>query len=308
MGSLRFGFVIPTKDRPGDLRRLLASLRVQTVRPDQLVIADGSEATLEGVVAEFADLPITYRRVHPPSLARQRNAGMEVMSPAMTHAGYLDDDLLFEPDAMAAMRAWWERAPADAGGAGFNIVNQRPGRGLALKSVFLMDSVRRGVVLPSGYNTPIGAVTETIDVQWLYGGATVWRRGVIEQVRYDEWFEGLGYLEDLDYSYRVAKQHRLFVVADARIQHLTSYEIRRDRNYLFGKWQAINRMYFVRKHQELSPAACLWALVGQTMVNLTRVVSDRDPGGLLRAAGNAAGLAMVMLGRLERMGGTFKTR
>lgn len=308
MASPRIGFVIPTKDRPHDLRRMLSSLRAQSVRPDQLVITDGGDVTVEDVVREFPDLPVTYRRVYPPSLARQRNAGMELMSPEMTHAGYLDDDLFFEPEAMAAMRAWWERAPADAGGAGFNIVNQPLPRGLWLKSLLLIDSRRRGVVLPSGYNTAIGPVTHPQWVQWLYGGATLWRREVIERVAYDEWYEGLGFLEDLDYSYRVGKQYRMAVVPDARIQHLTSTSVRRDRNYLLGKWQVVNRVYFVRKHHELSLPLCVYALAGQVVVNAVKFVTDRDVGALYRAAGNCVGLTMVARGRVERTGGTFKAR
>src|SRR5712691_8256306 len=102
----KLAFVVPTKDRPDDLRRMLASLRAQTRPPDQLIVVDGSDPDVHDVVAEFSDLKADYVRVFPPSLARQRNAGMQQLRTDIALAGYLDDDVVLEPDAIEKMLAY----------------------------------------------------------------------------------------------------------------------------------------------------------------------------------------------------------
>lgn len=301
----KIAFVVPTKDRPGDLRRMLRSVEGQAVRPDQVVVVDGGDRTVEDILQEVPGLPLEYVRVYPPSLSRQRNAGMERLRADITLAGYLDDDLVLEPGALEAMLAFWEAAGPEVGGAAFNITTDRRPHGTWLKWLFLIDSWRPGAILKSGYNVLICPVAETTYVDWVFGGATIWRREVIRAFAYDEWYEGTGYLEDLDYSFRVSRRYRLAVVAAARVQHY-SPPLRADRNFLLGKWQVINRLYFVRKHAELSVLCCLWALFGQACINLGKSVVSREPGLWRRFVGNVCGALSVMSGRLERIGGTLK--
>jgi len=301
----KIAFVVPTKDRPDDLRRMLASVQVQSVHPDQIIIVDASRDPAESITGEFPPLKIDYVHVYPPSLSRQRNAGMQHLRASTTLAGYLDDDLVLEKGALESMLSFWEAAPDDVGGAAFNIMNERQPYGTWLKAPFLIDSRKRGVVLPSGYHTMICPVSETIYVRWIFGGATVWRKEVIDEFSYDEWFEGTGYLEDVDYSYRVGHKYKLAIVAGARVQHL-SPPIRRDRNYLLGKWQVVNRLYFVRKHRELSEGLCYWALIGQLLINLGKPFVELDLKLLDRVLGNLAGLFSDLVGKTPSTSGTLK--
>lgn len=303
--SNRIAFVVPTRNRPDDLRRMLTSVTNQSCLPDELIVVDGGDETVESVVDEFSALNIKYLRVYPPSLAKQRNAGMAQIGTSITLAGYLDDDLVLEPGAMEGMLAFWETTASEVGGARFNILNEALPKGVFLKTLFLIDSPSRGEVLRSGYQTSIGPVDENKFVRWLSGGVTIWRRSVISQFSYDEWFEGTGFLEDLEYSYRVGKEYKLVVVADASVQHL-AYPVRKDKNYLLGKWQSINRMYVVKKNEEMSALLCYWALVGQMLINAGHGVVGRDFSRLQRAWGNIVGLSKVATGKFEKLGGILK--
>jgi len=298
-------FVVPTKDRLDDLRRMLRSVEDQSIHPDQIIIVDGSTTPVERVAKEFSSLNIDYVRIFPPSLAKQRNMGMGTVKSGITLAGYLDDDLVFEPGAMEGMLSFWENAPKDVGGARFNIITDDLPRMIWLKSLFIMESSQRGEVLRSGYQTAIGRVKNNMHVRWLSGGVTVWRRQVIEEFSYDEWFEGTGYLEDVDFSYRAGKKYKLVVVADACVQHL-SYPLRKDKNYLLGKWQVVNRTYFVKKHRNLSFSICCWSFFGELMLNLATACWTADSGRFSRALGNCAGLVAITTGRVPRIGGVFK--
>jgi GT2 family glycosyltransferase len=303
----KVAFVVPTKDRPDDLRRMLASLEAQTRLPDQVIVVDGSDPDIRHVVEAFPRLGIDYVRVFPPSLAKQRNAGMLKLRADVTLAGYLDDDVVLETDAIEKMLEYWDRAGSDLGGTVFNITNTPPPNWVRVKGLFGLDHPVAGRVLPTGCTSILGNQITDIDVDWLCGGATVWRREVVERYPYDEWFQGTGYLEDVDYSFRVRGRYRLALVAAARLAHY-SPPYRKDRHVLLGRWQIINRMYFVRKHRARGlsvPRAWLasFALLG---MHIAQAAFRLDRDSLNRARGNLAGMLDEILGRARRVGGFLK--
>lgn len=303
--SNKIAFVVPTMNRPDDLRNMLESVVSQSCLPDQIVIVDAGDITVDQVVREFPSLNTVYLREYPPSLSRQRNVGMAAVDQSISLAGYIDDDIVFEPGTIEAMLKFWENSSSDVGGARFNIMNEGLPKLIWLRSLFLIESRTRGALMPSGFQSSISVMKDTTWVRWLSGGATIWRRSVIDEFKYDEWFQGTGYLEDLDYSFNVGIKYKMAVVADAQVQHL-SHPLRKDMNYVLGKWQAINRMYFIRKHEQFSTALYYWAMLGEFCFNLLASISERNSSRLNRAWGNIAGLSYVACGKLERIGGVFK--
>lgn len=293
--SIRLGYVVPTKDRPNDLRNLLRSLRAQTKRPDQIIIVDGSEPVIRPIIDEFSDLSIDYVRVFPPSLAAQRNAGMAALAEGIDVAGYLDDDLVLEPEATERMASFWERADSDVGGAAFSILNQPKAKSDLLTRTFLLNSPVPGRMLCSGFQSQIPALFENTETDWLYGGATMWRRDVIKKFRYDEWYIGHGYLEDVDFSYRVSRSYRLFVVGDAQVNHYTR-PIRVEAQFKIGQQQIANRLYMARKIGGFSRLAFTWAMIGQVVSNLIAGILKADRGRLRCFAGNLSALPVLLTG------------
>jgi GT2 family glycosyltransferase len=286
---------------------MLASLRAQTRQPHQVIVVDGSEKPVEDVVASFGDMGVEYVRCVPPSLSRQRNAGMARVAREITVAGYLDDDVVLEADAIERMVAFWESADSDIGGAAFNIMNNPMPKVMLLKQVFGIDSLTPGRVLSSGFPSAIPPQKERIETDWLFGGATIWRREVIAEFAYDEWFIGTGFMEDIDYSFNVRGRYRLVLVADARLTHY-SHPVRPDRQYLLGWWQVVNRMYFVHKyrHRGMSIAQAWWTTVGLIVLNILAALWRRSIQHWNRARGNVAGLVSCLTGRSKQVGGHLK--
>lgn len=296
MGAHHLAIIIPTKDHPQDLERLLRNISEQTMRPDEVIVVDGGAESVESLLAAFPTLRSRYARVLPPGLARQQNVGRGLVDPAMTLVALLDDDMVLEPNALEAMLHFWSTAAPTLGGAAFNLVNNTAApRGVWLKALFGMDGPCRGKLLPSGYQTKIGAVEDTTETDWLYSGATAWRKEVLDAFAFDEWFEGPGYLYEVEYCLRVGRRCRFAVVAEAQVR-----EVAPDRRWDYarlGRWQVLNRLYMVRKHQGwrgLSLTRCRIALAGQLLVNLTRGVLERDRGLLRQAGGNVRGLWEAM--------------
>lgn len=305
MQTVKLAYVVPTMDRPVDLGKLLDSLARQTRMPDQIIIVDGSNPPIKFVCDNHPDLPITYVREFPPSLARQRNAGMAMLHGDITVAGYLDDDIVLEPESTAQMAGFWERAGEEVGGASFTIINQEVAGREKLLSFFKMHGPVPGSVLSSSFPVQIPFVESTIETQWLYGGATMWRRAVIDDISYDEWFEGHGFLEDLDYSFRVNQTWRLYVVAEARVWHFSS-EISPKKQYAFGRQQTFNRLYFARKFPFFRSVDVAWGLFGTLLMNGLALVRHPDRPRLDRVWGNLRGLVAGLTRRQAPFKGVWK--
>jgi glycosyltransferase involved in cell wall biosynthesis len=299
--------VVPTKDRPEDMRTLMQSLRQQTRKADQLIVVDGSDPDIRRVIDEFPDLQIDYVRVFPPSLSKQRNAGMARLNRAITLAGYLDDDIVLEPDAIESMLGFWESADDDIGGASFNIVNAPMPNKVFVKRWFGIEDRVPGKLLKSGCPTTLGPQDRNIETDWLCGGATVWRRSIVESYKYDEWFVGTGFMEDVDFSFKVKERYRLFLISSARLAHYMS-PVRPERQYLLGMWQILNRMYLVRKyrHRGLSVWRAWVAHIGLLMLNVGQAMLKGDIEYLSRARGNFAGILILLRGETRQVGGFLK--
>lgn len=295
----KIAFVIATKDRPEELRRLWQSLLGQTRPPDEVVVVDASARPTLPDRDGAGRIALRFIRSGVASASRQRNRGLDAAGPTADLVGFLDDDAVLEADAVEEMLRFWAQAGPKIAGAAFNMANHPPLEWPLLKRAPLAARLglyagRGGAVTASGFQTMIGPVTETIRTDWLPSGASVWRREVFAAFRFDEWFDGYSYLEDLDFSYRVGKVRELAVVAPARYFHLPA-AVGRGGGYIFGVREVLNRLHFVEKHAELSPARCRAALTMRLLMSLAFAVRERRASYLGRALGNAVGLARSVI-------------
>lgn len=294
----RLAIVIATKDRPTQLRRVLTSIKDQSVQPQQVVIVDGGDEPIETVTREFLDLPISYTIVRPPGLTKQKNAGVSATDLDINLVGFIDDDMVFEDDAIAAMLDFWETAPQEMGGAGFNLPDFENTNSW-IKSIpqrlFFIDNHEFGRVHRSGFNTTIWNADADRRVQWLGGGYTIWRRQIFQHLQFDEWFTGSGLWEDVRFSHQVGKRYKLAIVAKAKAIHIDA-PITTDRQFMLGKTQIINWIYFVKSDPDLWLLMCIWACIGRTGINFFKGVLRLNPGYLLRSIGNITGLISGVFG------------
>jgi GT2 family glycosyltransferase len=297
---LKLTFVVATKDRPEELRRLWRSLCSQNRLPGEVVIVDASARPFPLADLEPVPIFLRYLRTGVASATRQRNLGLDAVGPDANLVGFLDDDAVLEEGAVEEMLRFWEGADGEVGGAAFNLVNHPPLDLASLKHTRLAESLgfyskRPGTVAPSGFQTMIGFVERTTWTDWLPSGASVWRREVVRDYRFDEWFDGYSYLEDLDFSYRVGKSFKLAVVAGARYSHLQAPG-GRGGGYAFGLREVLNRVHFVKKYPELSLRKCYAALSARLLMSLALAVRERRVSFIARAFGNAVGLVRSTLG------------
>jgi len=294
----KLAFIVPTKDRRDDLRRLFASLEGESDLISQIVLVDGGDDMVEDLAREYGSLPIDYIRCYPPGFTKQKNTGAKALKVEMTLVGYLDDDLELGPGAVQELMRFWGEAAPDVGGTAMNITNAVVDKPNFFTKLFGTNSEHQGIVLKSGVNVVVDPVVADTEVEWLCGGATVWRREIIEKYEHDEWFAGYGHMDDMDFSLAVGGDYKMFVLRDAKCAHYDKPIVGR-KNYVFGIYDTVNRHYLVKKYpQRFSISAYYWATTGKFFGRLTRAVIKRDRDSWLRAKGNFIGLVKVMTGQV----------
>jgi glycosyltransferase involved in cell wall biosynthesis len=290
--------VVPTKDRPVQLGRLFESLAAQSTRVGAIVVVDHGGAA-ESVVERYKDiLPVICIQCPVPGQLIQRRIGVEAIGPEFRLIGFVDDDMVFEADAMERMIEFWNAAPANTAGVGFNIVNCPPFRFSPVLKVFFRSSRRPGLVLKSGHNVDIQNIAEDAPTEWLGGGYTVWSAQVLHRFPQDELHTRWAIGEDLRFSYPIGKRLPLFVCSRARVRHEHVNGARQGAKlHYFRGWKSVVSVcYFVQLHAEdFSTAACLWMLAAKCSARILLACLRLDYESLVRGVGETVGLFRASL-------------
>lgn len=295
----RLAVVVPTRNRPHEVATLLASLSVQSRRPESLVVVDSSDPDLRDQVrsAVKRGLSAALHIDHwPPSAAAQRNRGLDAVSGDCDLVALLDDDVTLPPDALeTACREIADAAP-DFIGFGLNPTDKDATRGYGrLKGSRLVHWLglycdRVGAVMPSGWHTRLLSVAQPAEVQWLTTCAAIWKASAIRNIRFDEFFEQYSYLEDLEFSLQARKNGRLLALASASFLHRPAVGGRKSR-FWFGRIEIRNRLYIVRKHRLSEPRFWLGAVLRSVLTLGEGAAVRREE--LARLAGNVAEMASL---------------
>ena len=238
--------VVCTYRRPAAVAALLAALRGQTRRPDEVLVVDASpDAETEEVVRSGPSLPgLRYEKAPPEhrGLTRQRNYGVARTNGEVV--AFLDDDAVPAPEYCEEILACFERHPDAVGVGGFveGVAWRRASGGEPPLSVFRLDGWERredlrwrlrrilrldpalspGWMPPSGHGRPVGFLPpdgEDHPVESLLGCAMAWRRRVFDSVRFSPYFEGYGLYEDLDFCIRASRLGSIVLCTRARLRH-----------------------------------------------------------------------------------------
>ncbi|MBF0216875.1 MAG: glycosyltransferase family 2 protein [Candidatus Omnitrophica bacterium] len=283
----KLAVIVPTLDRPEQLDAFLRSVRASRVAPSRVIIVESGSARSKDVAARYGELDIVHV-MSDRGITVQRNIGIKNLGAGHGLVAFFDDDIELFPDTLEKAVEYFDKAPAGTAGASCNIVNHPRPKTTFFERFFLLGTDEVGRVLRSGFFGKICSADRDYKVEWLVGCATFWRREVLER-GFDEWFRGYGHYEDVDFSYGVSREQDLFVLAGARVLHNTAH-IEESAQFYMGKMQAANRIYFVKKHEELSIPLCYWACLGLFLKNILFGLFLARKKYLVRAGGVLAGI------------------
>jgi len=246
--------LVPTKDRPDQIKSLLQSLADQEEQAGRIIIV-ASGQDINQTVNEFSGtLPIDYVHTLETGQIRQRNIGIRKLDARTPLVASIDDDIVFDPWAIKEIVRFWNHAPADTAGVGFNIVNGPSSRSSKLAKLLLLNHPEPGRVLISGVTTPISNLHHDIRSQWLNGGSTVWRQDILVNHPHKEINTKWAIGEDLIFSYPIGKEYPLFVCSRATVVHNHNPYSSEDPKWHFfhGRTQTLWVYNFVDSNKELS--------------------------------------------------------
>ena len=223
---MTFSIVIPTKNRPEQLKNLFRSIISQKRLPDQIIIIDQSEKNkveksnfLESTIK--TKLRLNY--IHDAKiegLVEAKHSAIPIND--CDYITFLDDDIVLEPNYLYEIEKALHRSPNMIGVNG--LIQNHPKvtffKGLLFKITHFGNfkddriSVIKSIKMDS--NTP-----KKVNV--LSGGLSTWRKDIFNTTSFDTKNKFHAY-EDKEFSMRVTKKfpESFYIIPQAKLSHYHS--------------------------------------------------------------------------------------
>jgi GT2 family glycosyltransferase len=226
--------VVPTKNRPDEVARMLRSLRAQPTMPLEVIVVDQSTP------AYTLDPFVQLVHLHDPTIggsAAARNRGADRARGDVIL--FIDDDVIFESDCVREITLAFAARP-ELIGAQCSIHNPWDDAPLSLYDV----STR---IFEHGFfdSRPKRRGREAIP-RLITGLASAYRRDLFQRERNDEALPGYSLAEDWDLTKRAARYGALATVSAARVRHEHSPKNRHD-VAAYAKLRRTNILYLYEK-------------------------------------------------------------
>jgi GT2 family glycosyltransferase len=259
MKILPLSGVVATRSRASSLEKMLGSLWAQEVLPCEILIVDASvdSATRDLIAREAERVPcgVAIRHLHSSGngSAAQRNEGVRASSQAVV--GFMDDDIVLEPDCIERLWAALHSAN-DVGGANAMITNQKYHEpGAASRLVYRLIGGGPGpeyagrIFGPAVNLLPADreGMPEVVPVGWLNTTCTLYRRAALPDPPFASFFTGYSMMEDAALSLVVARKWKLVNARTARILHDTQPGKHKDDAAQVARMAVVNRDFVARR-------------------------------------------------------------
>ena len=214
--TIDLAVIIPTKDRPLQMKRHLQSLVDQKCKLGRvIVVATGLD--IKDIIFSFIDrLPLEYYRSEPGQI-KQRNMGITKLNKKTKLVATMDDDVTYHKNAIKEMINFWNSVDTDTAGVGFNVTNVVAHKHNWFRYLLGFSVPNPGKILKSGWITPITNVTKDIKTEYLHGGTTVWRQEILINNINEEINNPWAVIEDLMFSYPLGKKYQLYVCSKSSL-------------------------------------------------------------------------------------------
>jgi glycosyltransferase involved in cell wall biosynthesis len=304
---MNISIVIPTLNRADDLKECLASICEQTARPDEVIVVDQSADDTTRLVCEHMSTMVSqggseFRYVHQEekSSARARNRGLALARGDVI--GFFDDDTILAKDYCDVIMQYLNEHQEVGGVSGKMIMEEAPSgwkwmlRRLLMK-VFLLGWFD-GRMTSSGFGYPCLSLADSDPsaIEMLPGCNMVFRAELLRHERFDEWFTGYSFREDVDLSYRIARRAKLAMIPEARVYHKFSTVNRMDARRL--KAMEVRNYHYVYqklvRKNAISDALFVHSLMGLFVMYAVECVFKRRKEKVEQLVGFVSGIWMLL--------------
>lgn len=259
--------------RPEPLLKLLQSVKVQTLYPNEILIVDGStDNETETILKKNSFKSLKYFKVEEErrGLTKQRNYGINKVEESSKIICFLDDDTILTPNYFKTLISTYKEKP-NALAVGGYIINEinwyksdnknntskfyfdgwmrsEPSRFKLRRKFGLLPDAKLGFMPTYSHGRSISFLPpsgEVYQVEQIMGGVSSYKKDIFNTFQFSAYFEGYGLYEDADFSLRLAKKGKLYVNTNAQLEHHHDSSGRPNK-YLYGKMVIRNGWYVWR--------------------------------------------------------------
>lgn len=284
--KLTISFIIPTKNRPENLRKCLQGLADQNEHVQKVIVVATGEDVQDVVKSFIHTLKVQYIYSETSGQIYQRNLGIDALDKDAELVGFFDDDVVLQEKALSNILNFISYRYENNDkliGVGFNIINKSSSDddeagSIKKKLIYLFHSNEQGKVTKSGLNTSIWNVKNDIQTQWLGGGYTIWVKQILEEFKQSEIATNWAIGEDLRFSYKIGKKYNLYICASAKIIDDGANSIYN--TYYHDYKKTISQLIFIYNHNEFSYSRYFCYVVGLIVFNILSFNKKKIKGSI----------------------------
>ncbi len=241
--------LIPTRNRPEKLIRLLESISKSSILPESvIVVSSGTDMTAELKSLSF-NLRIDHLFFEGFGQIRQKELGIKRIPKESRWVLFLDDDLEIADDTIFELFKLLKSSNRSVKPIiGIGLSDEKHSLSKKFRFLTLLKSYR-GKVLRNGTNISYMKSPYPIETEWL-NGASLWRTEVLNNYNFEHAETRYAICEDLIFSYKARTYGKLMFCPSAtyRVQDL-SYSKKSPETL---KSLAFWKYYFVSNNVQLS--------------------------------------------------------
>ena len=224
---IKFSVIVPTRNRSRNLDKFF-SRNLSCLDDDfKLIVVDSSDEIYpRDAVFEHVEILPAKRRGQ--FFQKMQGAIHAIENYESDFVIFLDDDIEIDSGFSKSLKRSISTCfdPATIG-ASLNIVNFKSSRNISRVICSLTN--KPGRVFSSTYTTSVSALPETIESDWVIGGACVWRASLFREGTPNFPIKGKAYCEDLFLSIFASTKGKFIALSDVRCVHSDLYEMPRKR-------------------------------------------------------------------------------
>ena len=284
--ELNVAVIVASLGRPDALSALMVDLRMQTQKPDRIILSVPSTSDLP---ADLVSFPEVETILAPRGSCVQRNVALDRLGMSSDIVVFIDDDYVPSRFAIERIADFFAANPDIAGATGHLLADGANGPGIDLEDARAMLAVYDGKPAPS----PV----VFRELHGLYGCNMAFRTKHLGSVRFDERLPLYGWQEDIDFSAQV-RSHGPVVKTFAFAGVHRGIKAGRSAGIRVGYSQVVNPVYLVRKGT-MRPRYALKIVARNVCANCFRSFRPEPwVDRLGRGCGNWLGLVGVAFGRI----------
>lgn len=308
---LSASIIIPTFNRPLELKNCIQSILRQTIKPNELIIMDDgytSELPLE-VECKKAGIRYVYHKKEQRGLTRSRNIGVSMAQSDIIF--FFDDDVVLSPSYLEEiLKIYRDDSSGAVGGVGGVITNFSHLGFIGyirqfVEGFFMISGFKEGRVLPSGFcvnfaesGFPVKSISP---VDFLPGCAMSFRKTIFQEFSFDtKRYLNYGYGEDKDFTFRVSRRYALIINPGAKLEHLQSPHMRSDKRQRVKNF-VLDRYLFFQNYIRKSWSDWIffgYALFGYTLLRTIAFICLPTKNGYARLRGICDAMQDIFAGRV----------